>query len=219
MLCGNLMLDGEFKDGTPRSDAFCQVLENALYPGHLGRLPSRVTKQIIGSQKRAGAMIKADQWKRVIQMLPVALYEAWREDGKDCILDEDMDADLQVEPDMPPTRPVPRRQQTHNARGRQPGQRGGRTTSRARPRRSDESAAANSRPQQTDDSLPFVRNRARWYRVAVSLSAGLRILHAHAISVDDAEAAVDDLSQAAKGILALGGRLTVNWHIVMHYAT
>lgn len=63
------------------------------------------------------------------------------------------------------------------------------------------------------------RDRKEWYLAAIQLAAGLRILHAHSISLTDARNAVEDLSQAARRLLNLGVRLTLNWHLAMHYST
>ncbi|KAG7562023.1 hypothetical protein FFLO_02495 [Filobasidium floriforme] len=144
------MFAGEL-DGVSRKTIFCDVYENADFPGHLGRIPARISRQFSSDKKKAGAGLKADQWRRVVQMLPVALYCAWR-------------------------------------------------------------------TQDGDEIDPIIRNRVLWYRAALSLTAGLRILHAHSISMDHAEGGVQDLSNAASQLLALGVHLTINWHMAMHYA-
>ena len=66
--------DDEFGEDA-RIEAFCAVFESATYPGHLGRLPSRVTKQFARADRdRAGSGLKADQWKRIAQLLLIALF-------------------------------------------------------------------------------------------------------------------------------------------------
>ena len=58
---------------------FGAVFQNASYPSHLGRLPQRIVTQMTrdtesSKERRAGASLKADEWKRAMQVLPVALY-------------------------------------------------------------------------------------------------------------------------------------------------
>lgn len=67
-------------------------------------------------------------------------------------------------------------------------------------------------------SKQIIRNRRLWYQAALGLSAGLRVLHAHTIRYDDALMGVKTLAVVSKNLLALGARLTINWHIAMHYA-
>lgn len=189
MLCRgeNDLFEGVLPDGTPRIEAFRQIFEQAYYPGHLGRLPSRVTQQFTSSKKRAGAGLKADQWKRIIQMLPIALFAAWRsEEEATETNDEIPDVDLERDEPIEPTR-HPRRQ-----------------------RRSGDDPDA--------PPPPVIRNRARWFAAAVSLTAGLRILHAHNIALVEAEAAVNDIANTARAILSMNEHLTINWHNAMHYA-
>lgn len=145
-------------------DSFKAVFENSIYPGHLGRLPNRVTRQFVpeGRGKRAaGGGLKADQWKRIAQLLPLALYAAWRGANDDDIEDYE--------------------------------------------------------PEDPDDESGKRRSRWGWYQAATALTASLRTLHAHSLSVEDAEHAVTDISDVAKAILSFGGHLTINWHIAMHY--
>ena len=85
-------------------------------------------------------------------------------------------------------------------------------------RRSNESRTSNERegdPDDPDDST--VRNRADWYRITVLVCSALNTLHSHSISIAQTTGAVDDLAGAARAILANGGRLSINWHIAMHY--
>lgn len=152
--------------GVSRQKIFCDIYENGNFPGHLGRIPARIARQFTSSRKRAGAALKADQWRRVVQMLPVALYCAWRTEEGDSIDAEDF---------------------------------------------SDE-------PDEDDTEAPVIRNRVLWYRAALSLTSGLRILHAHSLSMDSAEAGVQDLADAATQLLDIGIHLTINWHMAMHYA-
>ncbi|KAH8081106.1 hypothetical protein HD553DRAFT_259885, partial [Filobasidium floriforme] len=158
ILMDNQMFEGDI-EGTERIDIFASYFENTDYPGHLGRIPNRIARQLVGrrrknTQVQVGSALTADQWKRISQLLPGALFAAWRSEGSNIIPDEDMPID----------------------------------TTEEEPR-------------------PFRRNRAVWYRIAVSLCAGLRILHAHSISIADAEGAVE-----------VSAHLTINWHIAMHYA-
>lgn len=98
MLCKaeNGLMEGFFADGTARMDVFREVFETAYYPGHLSRLPARVTQQFTSSKKRAGAGLKADQWKRVSQVMVLALWAAWRsEQGDDSL--EDIEQPLEEE--------------------------------------------------------------------------------------------------------------------------
>jgi hypothetical protein len=70
---------------------FMAVFEKACYPGHLGRLPSRITKQFASDRRLAGSGLKADQWKRIIQVLPIALFVALRDPENDQIDDVDQE--------------------------------------------------------------------------------------------------------------------------------
>lgn len=152
------LFEGEINE-IPRAEIFTAFFEQALYPGHLGRLPHRVMRQIMSDRKNAAAGIKADQWKRVSQMLPVGLALAWANQDDNRISEDDMDL-----------------------------------------------------------SEDTVSRRRIWYSCAVKLCAALRILHAHSLSVADAEDAVEDLSQVSQSLLSMGVNLTINWHVSMHYA-
>ncbi|KAG7530175.1 hypothetical protein FFLO_05223 [Filobasidium floriforme] len=74
LLCDNDLFEGEL-DGTPRIELFAGVFNRARYPGHLGRLPSKVTRQVLAGR---AAGLKADQWKRIAQLLVHALSPARR---------------------------------------------------------------------------------------------------------------------------------------------
>lgn len=191
MLFDNNLLEGlHFEDS--RRDIFTAVFEEANYPGHLGRIPARVTRQFATDKRgKAGSALKADQWKRIVQLLPLALFMGFRAEDSDNIPDEDLDKDEQEPPALPipPPPPPPRR--------------------RGKKRRSDESEQTTNTPR---------RNRAEWYRLALLVTASLQVLHAHAISVTAAREAVQDLSIAAVGLLSLGQHLSINWHNSMHYA-
>jgi hypothetical protein len=73
-------------------DRFVDVLTKAVMPGHLGRIPESVGERYKGPKKtrglpiplqaeaedgKGGMVLKAEHWKRILQMLPVALYYAW----------------------------------------------------------------------------------------------------------------------------------------------
>lgn len=146
-------------------DRFVDVLTKAVMPGHLGRIPESVGERYKGPKKtrglpiplqaeaedgKGGMVLKAEHWKRILQMLPVALYYAWRSIGSDGLIEDD-------------------------------------------------------------------RELGRWYRVAVDISIGVRTLHARRIAYDEAVVGVTRLARAAKAFRALGGNLTTNWHIAMHY--
>lgn len=203
MLLNGALFEGEL-GGESRLDVFCQVFENALYPGHLGRLPNRITKQIIGLRRQnthrglVGSGLKADQWKRVAQLLPLALYAAFRDDVTDTIPDIDISLGDEEEEDEQIHR---RSRSTSRSRARTRS----RSTSRGRKQRSASvqsatSSAGRERSQSVSARIEiptsqepkrFVANRMAWYNVALSLCSGLRILHAHAITLRDAESAVD----------------------------
>ncbi|KAJ9091850.1 hypothetical protein QFC21_007048 [Naganishia friedmannii] len=67
-----------------RSKEFASVFSDAIYPGHLTKIPNRIRELIedIGL-KGSGIMLKADEWKRIMQMLPVALFKGWRDTATD----------------------------------------------------------------------------------------------------------------------------------------
>ncbi|KAG7570959.1 hypothetical protein FFLO_01053 [Filobasidium floriforme] len=144
------LFDGELA-GEDRMERFTAVFERASVPGHLGRIAQRIALQFTSRKKKAGSGLKADQWKRVVQMLPVALYASWRSEDSDAICPTEID-------------------------------------------------------------------RVRWYSAILSFCAGIRILHAHSITQNDADDGVQYLADAACSILSLDGHLTPNWHIAMHYS-
>ncbi|KAJ9091490.1 hypothetical protein QFC21_007190 [Naganishia friedmannii] len=114
---------------------------------------------------KLGTGIKADTWKRIAQILPVALVNAW-----------------------------------------------------GMHRINDFSSETPSVAEGPDGSRHTNGTRSLWYQAALGLCAGLRILHAHNITYDDARMGVDILAGVAKSLLSLGAKLTINWHISMHYA-
>lgn len=62
-----------------RTNRFGQAFKDAHYPGHLSRIPDKIREQIEDTGLKAkGASLKADQWKRIGQMMPVACCLAWR---------------------------------------------------------------------------------------------------------------------------------------------
>lgn len=64
-----------------RTARFGDVFRDATYPGHLSRIPDQIREQIEDTGLKAkGASLKADQWKRVLQMLAVGLFIAWEDD-------------------------------------------------------------------------------------------------------------------------------------------
>ncbi|KAG7531803.1 hypothetical protein FFLO_04108 [Filobasidium floriforme] len=79
ILTQNDMFEGDI-EGRSRAEVFSSIFNQAQYPGHLGKLPSGVTKQMM-SGKAAG--LKADQWKRVSQLLVHALSKPRRSDEAD----------------------------------------------------------------------------------------------------------------------------------------
>ncbi|KAG7553631.1 hypothetical protein FFLO_02986 [Filobasidium floriforme] len=85
MLFDNNLLEGlHFEDS--RRDIFTAVFEEANYPGHLGRIPARVTRQFATNKRgKAGSALKADQWKRIVQLLPLALFMGFRAEDSDNI--------------------------------------------------------------------------------------------------------------------------------------
>ncbi|KAH8090930.1 hypothetical protein HD553DRAFT_260338, partial [Filobasidium floriforme] len=138
-----------------------------LHNSFLGMAKSLVNMLLANeSLFKAGSGLKADQWKRVVQMLPIALYVAWREEESDDISFEPVEQD----PDDEPAPPEP----------------------------------------STD--------RRKWYSTILSFCSGIRILHAHSITQQDADDGVQYLSNAAQSIIQLDGHLTPNWHIAMHYS-
>lgn len=60
------------------------------------------------------------------------------------------------------------------------------------------------------EQLPLNLNRQLWYQAALALSAGLRVLHAHHLSYDDAVLGTQTLSACATLLLSLGAHLTIN---------
>ena len=60
--------------------------------------------------------------------------------------------------------------------------------------------------------------RIELYRTVVDVTAALRILLGRSISVHDAEQAQELLAGACRSLLRHGMRLTINWHVAMHYA-
>ncbi|KAH8079625.1 hypothetical protein HD553DRAFT_254952, partial [Filobasidium floriforme] len=83
-------------DEDDRIAAFVAVFEEAVYPGHLGRLPARVTKQFATDREKAGSGLKADQWKRIMQLLPIALFMALKGET-DQIPDRDLDNPSEID--------------------------------------------------------------------------------------------------------------------------
>lgn len=232
-----------------QAEAFVAVLTEAVYPGHLGRIPDRIGSQLNrnfdkrSARKRrqteatqeqdtasvpiplyttegdlrqddvpgssiqpeseqssrprkqkgkskitdinrdyavseVGTGIKADTWKRIAQLLPVALYAAWKaDDSHEIMMSHPEDVFY----------PVP--------------------------------ANSLDKHQPADpEQLPLNRNRRLWYQAGLALSAGLRVLHAHHLSYEDAVMGTKTLSVAANMLLSLGAHLTINWHLAMHYS-
>ncbi|KAH8083100.1 hypothetical protein HD553DRAFT_343093 [Filobasidium floriforme] len=238
MLLKSDLFEGSI-EGEARIDVFKSFFEEADYPGHLGRLPTyaigQLVRQSVGERTHIGSGLKADQWRRVIEMLPIALYVAWRDEGTNTISDSTLDPEEDLE-----EVPVRGRQKGSRGRGRRKSigrDSNRRSSSRGRRQRSvsvagstsscgsrksmrsdgDDAEAADPTGKE-DSSGALILNRSRWYQAALALSAGLRLLHSHNISVDDAEAAVEDIANAARTVLSLNGHLTINWHIAMHYA-
>ena len=139
-------------------DNFSAVFENAEYPIHLGRLPRRIIRQLArdtgGSrEKRVGASLKADEWRRVMQLLPVALYMGLKE------ADDSISA---VDPGNP----------SHTSR----------------------SGASQRLNDDNTPSLSRFRNPRRVYDTCILVCSALQIFHSRTISLQDAEAATEDLS-------------------------
>ncbi|KAG7527871.1 hypothetical protein FFLO_06536 [Filobasidium floriforme] len=203
ILMDNQMFEGDI-EGTERIDIFASYFENTDYPGHLGRIPNRIARQLVGrrrknTQVQVGSALTADQWKRISQLLPGALFAAWRSEGSNIIPDEDMPslddedaADSDASMRSTARTPSPRRGRSASLRSHS--SRSSRTRSRSRSRsrsRTPGRSRLGSIDTTEEEPRPFRRNRAVWYRIAVSLCAGLRILHAHSISIADAEGAVE----------------------------
>jgi hypothetical protein len=147
---------------------FVEVLTQAIQPGHLGAIPFSVGQRFKKAapngrtstpaatpgetveDSKSGMLLKAEQWKRIMQLLPIALYSAWRNDNADTIVDDE-------------------------------------------------------------------RRLPEWYAVAMDLCVGMRILHARTISHEESKVGASHLASAARKFHELGGNLTINWHVAMHY--
>ncbi|KAJ9115763.1 hypothetical protein QFC24_006871 [Naganishia onofrii] len=82
----DVLMDGE------RTEKFGRVFKDAVYPSHLSRIPDRIREQIEDTGLKAnGANLKADQWKRLSQMLPVVAFIEWEEDEEEMREGTDMD--------------------------------------------------------------------------------------------------------------------------------
>lgn len=165
----NGMFEGHRGNDT-RLDLFKEVYTNAEWPSHIGRLPNRIVDQFTATRINAGSNLKADEWKRILQLLPVALFQAWANDENDIIPAGTIEY---------------------------------------------EELGDDSERQEQDG---VKRDRAAFYSAILSLCVGLRALHAHSISADQADAAMQDISQSAIGLLDLQVRLTINYHAAIHFA-
>lgn len=225
----NMLFKYDLLPGT-QADRFRDTFEDATYPGHLGRVPARVGKQLrkkppltayeekeeeetTGERKekqkrnrKIGSGLKADHWKRILQMLPVALFNAWREEGTDAVIELTDEERSMSEKDEVSSEFSSESKDEDDGEDEDVA----------------EGAPATAGKRKTQGGQPARRkvcqDRRRWYDVAIGLTAALRILHAHQISYSEACQAVEILSTICKSLLALGAHLTINWHITMHYA-
>lgn len=74
-----LVKSGAFDDDNEESSlpAFDEAITSVTWPSNIGRLPSGSLSQICLT--KSAASIKADEWNRVRNALPVALWLAWRD--------------------------------------------------------------------------------------------------------------------------------------------
>jgi hypothetical protein len=120
---------------------------------------------------KVGSGLKADHWKRILHMLPIALFNAWRIEGTDDIMDM-TDEEISMRQTQADKRAAKRRKAADQAR-RESGQ--------------ERSAFAAGDAQASEgkgstEEMGVSMSRKRWYTVAVALCASLRALHAHYIS-------------------------------------
>lgn len=235
----NLLFEHDLLPGE-QAKIFRQTMERAGYPGHLGRIPTRIGKQLRrrpggtsrgagdnrkgrGKRRRreddesssededgpwegdddgrkkkkktVGNALKADHWKRILQMLPIALFNAWREPGSNNIINV-TDEERSYEDWM---------RERHD----RPRQRAGRGVADKHIESEEEDLA---------DPPTVTMDRRKWYNAALGLTASLRILHAHFITYQEACDAVEVLALLSRSLLEMGANLTINWHAAMHYA-
>lgn len=227
----------------PNQRLFRETMETASYPGHLGRIPTRVGKQLrrrpggksggagkhkktkvkrkrpasdrssseeeeepqdgdgegTKKKKTVGGGLKADHWKRILQMLPVALFNAWRNPGTNDIINM-TDEERSYQDRM-------REEQDRSTQ---------RQRSRAN-QQNDDGENSESDQEDKDQSSTVSMDRRKWYDAALGLTASLRILHAHFITYQEACDAVEVLALVSRSLLEMGAHLIINWHAAMHY--
>lgn len=123
-----------------------------------------------------------------MQLLCVALFVAWKQDGTDRIPEEQ---DVKDEDDD--------------------------DVEQASRKKRRKSKSKKPPPKKKKPEKDVSSDKARWYRIAVMLCSAFATLHAHSISLDEATSAVDDIAAASVELLEMGEHLTINWHIAMHY--
>lgn len=241
----NWLFECDLLPGT-QADRFRATFETASYPGHLGRIPARVGKQLRmkgkkrkraeeseATEKKVGTGLKADHWKRILHMLPIALYNAWRDPETHGVIDI-TDEERSFAEDTARQRLAARNAGLHARPENTPGLRQAAgvpfsnvpTTGPTVPPTISSTAGTEQPTLATseeagEESQPnpnVVRDRRQWYDAALSLTAALRILHAHHISYAEARDAVRILAQTARNLIGMGAHLTINWHASMHYA-
>jgi hypothetical protein len=166
------------------------------------RKKKREEKNVVDKEKRKreskiGGNLKADHWKRIVQLLPLAMFNAWRIEGTNDIMEMDERDLAEIEREYKRERNA---EIVAAAKSRAPG------TSKKRKRK-----APPPKPRVS-------RDRREWYKAGLGLSAALRTLHAHYITEDEAIGAVETLAVVARKLLSLNAHLTINWHAAMHYA-
>ncbi|KAG8756816.1 hypothetical protein FRC12_010451 [Ceratobasidium sp. 428] len=72
--------DAEEDDGEAPEARFDAFVQRTIFPSHCSRLPPKIEKM--------GGRMKAEQWRNLVTILPVAVFEAWR--VGDTIPDDDI---------------------------------------------------------------------------------------------------------------------------------
>ncbi|KAJ2994175.1 hypothetical protein NUW54_g7598 [Trametes sanguinea] len=167
---------------------FEEWIDDLWWPGTAGRLPKGLLTAGTG---------KADQWRNMVAVLPVGLYEAWQEDG----IIPDSDA------------PALKSKQKAAIKAR-------RVAALVKERRQ---AAAAFDPGTTIDDLEYIeqtsmdRNYRSHYGTVLEWCTAIRIWASQSISVAEARRAQDCHNRACQEWAAMFCHLTPYFHFLVHF--
>ncbi|KAI0092819.1 hypothetical protein BDY19DRAFT_903565 [Irpex rosettiformis] len=194
IIVGGGMLTARNRKNKPK-EKLRKFLADVEWPGSIGRVPSKVDE---GS-------LKADQWRNLVNVLPVALYCAWEVDGEI------------------PNQDAPRPKATTKASKAESKKESLLKARRQGQRAHDPNVSIADLVDSDDefvlkeDKAKMSRNYADHYNCVLDLATAILIYASHSLTPNEIDRAAKSHSRACRNWARMNCHLTPNFHLSEHH--